>query len=68
MKQGPLKTHSFLLRLWQSVDGGRIVWRALLEEMVSRDRRGFGNLKDLTAYLEELTGEDPCPGDESKQP
>ena len=68
MEQGPLQTHSFLLRLWQSVDSGRIVWRALLEEMVTRDRRGFGNLKDLTAYLEELTGEDPRPGSDSKQP
>ena len=64
MEQGPLKTQSFLLRLWQSVDDGRIVWRALIEETVTRDRRGFGSLKDLAAYLEELTGENPCPEDD----
>jgi dihydroorotase-like cyclic amidohydrolase len=44
---------SYLLRLWQVVIGGEIVWRASLESPHTRERRGFADLASLVAFLEE---------------
>ena len=43
---------SFLLRLWQSDEAGRLVWRASLESADGGQRHGFSNLPGLFAYLE----------------
>ena len=43
---------SFLLRLWQSDEAGRLVWRASLESADGGQRHGFSNLHGLFAYLE----------------
>lgn len=43
---------SYLLRLWQAGIGGRMVWRASLENSQTGERRGFVTLVDLLAFLE----------------
>ena len=42
---------SYLLRLWQTRDGERVVWRASLEIPGSRERYGFASLSDLFEFL-----------------
>jgi len=42
---------SFLLRLWQTQDRGRIIWRASLESPGSGEKRGFANIEELIAFL-----------------
>ncbi len=53
---------SYLLRLWQTSDGGKQVWRASLESPGSGERRGFASLEDLIGFLQAQTR----PGDEEK--
>ncbi len=55
MCQKRQKTHylSYLLRLWQTWDGDTQVWRASLQYPGTGQRRGFGSLAALVAYLEE---------------
>ena len=47
---------SYLLRLWQTESGGEGVWRASLEDPHTEERKGFANLTDLLAFLEQETG------------
>ena len=64
--------YSYLLRLWQASTAGGAVWRASLEDVPTGERRAFGDLDDLVAYLyertkanrseESATGEDSRPG------
>ncbi len=42
---------SFLLRMWQTNDNGRQVWRASLEQPGSGERRGFASLDALFEFL-----------------
>jgi hypothetical protein len=51
---------SYLLRLWQTSDGGKQVWHASLENPGSGERRGFASLEDLIGFLQAQTR----PGDE----
>jgi len=46
-----------LLRLWQAEANGRLGWRASLQDVATGQRRHFGSLEALVAYLRELTGE-----------
>jgi len=46
---------SYLLRLWQTDDGERRVWRASLEAPGTRDRRGFAGLGELFDFLQAQT-------------
>ena len=47
---------SYLLRLWQTRDGRKQVWRASLERPGSEERLGFASIKDLLEFLEAQTG------------
>jgi hypothetical protein len=42
---------SYLLRLWQTSEGGQQVWRASLESPGTGRRLGFASLKDLMDFL-----------------
>jgi len=42
---------SYLLRLWQTSDGGQQVWRVSLECPGTGERQGFASLKDLMDFL-----------------
>ncbi len=57
---------SYLLRLWQTSDGGRQVWRASLESPGIGERRGFASLKDLFVFLQTQTGQ-TAPQDEQNR-
>ncbi|MBK8986764.1 MAG: hypothetical protein IPM39_11905 [Chloroflexi bacterium] len=53
---------AYLLRLWETEDGGRRVWRASLEFPATGERRGFASLSELFAYLEgEISSEKEKP-------
>lgn len=43
----------YLLRLWQAHSGERLVWRASLEDVRTGERRGFGGLSRMLAFLED---------------
>ncbi len=62
---------SYLLRLWETSDGEKGIWRASLESPGSQQRQGFASLKELFGFLEaqiEHQGEQGCgsntPGEE----
>ena len=59
--------YSYLLRLWRENDRANIVghqrrcekqyvWRASLEDSLTRKRQGFSSLDDLFAFLQQETG------------
>ena len=54
---------SYLLRLWQTSDGGRQVWRASLQSPDSEERQGFASLEDLYAFLDARAGQAEEEGD-----
>jgi hypothetical protein len=48
---------SYLLRLWQVIVGGELVWRASLESPHTGERWGFADLANLITFLEgEMAG------------
>jgi hypothetical protein len=47
---------SYLLRLWQTSDGKKHIWRASLQSPNTQERRGFASLEELMDYLETQTG------------
>jgi len=50
---------SYLLRLWQTKSGGKLVWRASLEDPHTGERRGFASLEALFVFLQRQTGVRP---------
>ena len=46
------RRRSFLLRLWRAGNGDTPEWRFALEDVQTRERRGFADLVSLVAYLE----------------
>lgn len=48
---------SYLLRLWETSDGEKQIWRASLESPGSGERTGFANLQGLIDFLETQTGQ-----------
>ena len=62
---------SYMLRLWETSDGERQMWRASLESPGGGERRGFASLQSLIDFLEAQTedldaqdGEADTQGDE----
>jgi hypothetical protein len=49
---------AYMLRLWQVRDKDEIAWRASLEDAHTGERRGFGSLEMLVAFLQEQTRAD----------
>ena len=43
---------SYMLRLWETSNGERQIWRASLESPGSGQRRGFASLAGLIEFLE----------------
>jgi hypothetical protein len=43
---------SYLLRLWQTSDGNKTIWRASLQSPNSEERHGFASLEELMSFLE----------------
>jgi len=53
---------SYLLRLWQTSDGKKQIWRASLQSPNTQERRGFASLEELMDFLETQTGDEAPPG------
>jgi hypothetical protein len=47
---------SYLLRLWQTNDGKKQIWRASLQSPNTQEQRGFASLEELMDYLETQMG------------
>jgi hypothetical protein len=43
---------SYLLRLWQTSDENKTVWRASLQSPSSEKRHGFASLEELFEFLQ----------------
>lgn len=53
MKQQPRQRYlSYLLRMWQTSDGKKTVWRASLQSPISEERHGFASLEELMSFLQ----------------
>ena len=63
MKKQQRRYHSYLLRLWQTSNGKKQIWRASLESPGSGERQGFASLKDLYGFLCTQTGLENCAHD-----
>ncbi|MCP4540939.1 MAG: hypothetical protein GY832_27710 [Chloroflexi bacterium] len=46
---------SYLLRLWQTSDGGEQIWRASVQSVGTGERYGFSSLEDLFDFLQAQT-------------
>ncbi len=46
---------AYLLRLWQTRNDGRLVWLASLGDPHTGERRGFGSVQQLIAFLQDQT-------------
>ena len=46
---------SYLLRLWQTSDGGEQIWRASLQSSGTGKRQGFASLEELFDFLQTQT-------------
>ena len=42
---------SYLLRLWQTSDGKKTIWRASLQSPNSEERQGFASLEELMSFI-----------------
>lgn len=51
---------AYLLRLWQTGEGEAAMWRALLEDPRTGERRGFADLDSLFVFLNELGRDIPA--------
>ncbi|UCC85561.1 MAG: hypothetical protein JSV81_11895 [Anaerolineales bacterium] len=59
---------AYLLRVWESSDKGKRLWRASVESPGTGERRGFASLEALFAFLKEQTGSAPRRGGENNTP
>jgi len=48
----PLRYLSYLLRLWQTGDRGKLIWRASLESPGTGERHGFASIGELLSFLQ----------------
>jgi hypothetical protein len=55
VSEGEQRYLSYLLRLWLIENKGQLAWRASLEDARTDERRGFGSIDALLAFLRELT-------------
>lgn len=65
-EKGKPRYVSCLLRLWQTMDGKKKVWRASLEYPMSGERRGFSSVAELCAYLQRETAVGDAADDEAE--
>lgn len=46
---------SYLLRMWQTSDGKKTIWRASLQRPGSQELQGFASLEELVDFLNAQT-------------
>ena len=58
---------SYLLRLWQTTSGDKVVWRASLENSQTGERQGFASLDALFNFLRQQTDTETGPREHDKE-
>jgi hypothetical protein len=58
---------SYLLRLWQTTSGNKVVWRASLENSQTAERQGFASLDALFNFLRQQTDTETGPRKHNKE-
>jgi hypothetical protein len=56
--QQPIRSRSYILRLWRVDELQRAEWHASLEDPSTKERFGFASLEQLFAFLMELSERD----------
>ena len=56
--QQPIRSRSYLLRLWRAGEPQAAEWHASLEDPSTQERLGFSSLEQLFAFLMELSERD----------
>ena len=59
---------SYLLRLWQTGEGGERAWRASLESPGTKRRQGFASLETLFDFLRSQIETEARDGQDSEKP
>jgi len=54
----PIRSHSYILRLWRADEQQATEWHASLEDPSTKERFGFSSLEQLFAFLMELSERD----------
>ena len=57
---------AYLLRMWQVMRAGHLVWLASLEDTRTGARLGFASLEQLIVFLREETSGAAPPGEEPR--
>ena len=58
---------SYLLRLWQTTSGDKVVWRASLENSQTGERHGFASLDALLCFLRQTADTETEPSGHDKE-
>jgi len=53
--QSPIRSRSYVLRLWRADEPQTADWHASLEDPSTKERFGFSSLEQLFAFLMELS-------------
>lgn len=56
--QHPIRSHSYILRLWRTGEPQTAEWHASLEDPFTKERFGFSSLEQLFAFIMELSERD----------
>ena len=56
--QHPIRSRSYILRLWRADEPQTSEWHASLEDPSTKERFGFSSLEQLFAFLMELSERD----------
>jgi hypothetical protein len=56
--QQPIRSRSYILRMWCADEPQTADWHASLEDPVNKERFGFSSLEQLFAFLMELSEEE----------
>jgi len=56
--QHPIRSHSYILRIWRADEHQAAEWHASLEDPSTKERFGFSSLEQLFAFLMELSERD----------
>jgi len=63
--QQPIRSRSYILRLWRADEPPAAEWHASLEDPSTKERFGFSNLEQLFVFLMEQSEKDSAKSSET---
>lgn len=57
MSEYPKNYQSYLLRIWQAIEGGQLTWRASLQDVKSGKIQPFASMDLFIQYVNERTSQ-----------